>query len=98
VEAPAIEFSSLGLGLGPFNTVNHSFGMLPTGASDNNDLVDIVDFSQFRSVFGQINQTCGTGNPVVSPCANYDASGPVDIVDLSLLRSNYEKSGPIPVP
>jgi CSLREA domain-containing protein len=75
--------------------VGHNFGLLPTGDSDNNDQIDIVDFSLLRSVFGS-TQNCGMSNPSVVPCADYDASGMVDIVDFSLLRSNFGQVGPLP--
>jgi hypothetical protein len=34
-----------------------------------------------------------TPNPV--PCADFDGTGQVDIVDFSLLRSNFGRAGPI---
>jgi hypothetical protein len=69
------------------------FGLLPTGDSDNNNLVDIVDFSVLRSLFGLGSQTCGTAVPNPLPCADFDGSGQVDIVDFSLLRANFGQAG-----
>jgi hypothetical protein len=73
--------------------VGVDFGPLPPGDSDNNNLVDIVDFSLLRAVFGT-SQTCGTAIPTPSPCADFDGSGLVDIVDFSLLRSTFSQVGP----
>jgi hypothetical protein len=75
--------------------VGHNFGQLPTGDTDNNDLIDIVDFSLLRSVFGS-SITCGVSNPSMVPCADYNGDGQVDIVDFSLLRSNFGTTGPQP--
>jgi DNA-binding beta-propeller fold protein YncE len=97
VQASGVAFGSIPTGgLGPLDTVNRSFGTLPTGDSDNNNLIDIVDFSLLRAVFGNA-ATCGTANPPATTCADYDASGFVDIVDFSLLRSNFGRTGPVPV-
>jgi len=65
----------------------------PVGDSDNNDQVDIVDFSLLRSMFGSAT-TCGTIVPTPTTCADYDGTGQVDIVDFSLLRSNFGQTGP----
>jgi hypothetical protein len=82
VEAAGVIFP----GLGPQVPVTRNFGTLPTGDTNNDDQVDIVDFSLLRAAFSLSGQTCGTANPPVVPCADYDASGVVDIVDFSLLR------------
>src|SRR5207253_6194523 len=53
--------------------VGRNFGQLSTGDSDNNDLIDIVDFSQLRAAFGT-PQTCGSAVPNTVPCADYDGN------------------------
>jgi hypothetical protein len=77
------------------NGATSQFGSqtVPVGDSDNNDQIDIVDFSLLRSVFGT-SPTCGTALPVPGNCADYDGSGQIDIVDFSLLRSSFGQSGP----
>jgi hypothetical protein len=75
-------------------TVPVAFGLLPTGDTDNNNQVDIVDFSLLRAVFSTV-VSCATANPPRPNCADYDASGLVDIVDFSLLRSNFGRQGPL---
>jgi hypothetical protein len=69
------------------------YGMLRTGDADNNDQIDIVDFSLLRSQFGNITN-CATSKPPVLPCGDFNASGQVDIVDFSLMRSNFGLVGP----
>jgi hypothetical protein len=67
---------------------------LSNGDVDNNDQVDIVDFSLLRSAFGSTTPCGGQGVPG-QPCADLDASTIVDIVDFSLLRASFGQSGPL---
>lgn len=60
------------------------FGTLLAGDCNDDNLVDIVDFSIFRSYFG-------TSNAV----ADLSGDGIVDIVDFSIFRSNFGRSGDI---
>src|SRR4029077_8188641 len=83
--------------LSPLVTVPYDFGVLPAGDADNNDLVDIVDFSLLRAVFGAAT-TCGTAASAPIPCADFDANGLVDIVDFSMWRSNFGIAGPTAAP
>jgi len=75
------------------NDVN--FGTQSTGDADNQNQVDIVDFSILRSVFGA-SVSCGNANPPAVSCADFDGTDQVDIVDFSLLRSNFGIVGPQP--
>ncbi len=61
-----------------------SMGVLRTGDGNEDDLVDILDFSLFRTLFGSAD-----------PRGDFDGSGIVDIVDFSLLRLNFGLYGPI---
>jgi photosystem II stability/assembly factor-like uncharacterized protein len=76
-------------------TVARVFGMLSTGDVDNNNAVDIVDFSLMRASFST-SISCGVANPAATSCADLDASGFVDIVDFSLLRANFGQVGSQP--
>ncbi len=75
-------------------TVMH-FGRLPTGDANGDNLVDIVDFSLLRSVFGASTDCATSTTP--GACADFDATAMVDIVDFSLLRSNFGRVGPVPI-
>jgi hypothetical protein len=70
------------------------FGTLRTGDADQNDQVDIVDFSLLRASFSTLT-SCALANPSQATCADFDASGQVDIVDFSLLRANFGLMGPV---
>ncbi len=59
-------------------------GLLREGDVNDDDVVDISDFSVLRSVFG-----------TVDPRADFNQDGVVDIVDFSLLRPNFGMRGPI---
>jgi len=76
--------------------LTYDFGLLPMGDGDNNDQVDIIDFSVLRAAFGR-TVSCGVGPSATVPCADFDGSGFVDIVDFSLLRANFGRAGPIRV-
>ena len=73
------------------------FGTLSTGDANDDNRVDILDFSSLRSAFGQTT-TCTMPSTQTTPCPDFDASGLVDIVDFSLLRSNFGQAGPEPAP
>ena len=60
------------------------FGTLQEGDASDDDIVDIVDFSILRSVFGRSD-----------PRADFNQDGIVDIADFSLLRANFGQEGPI---
>lgn len=64
-----------------------SLGLLREGDANDDDAVDIADFSVLRSVFGTID-----------PRADFNQDGIVDIVDFSLLRTNFGRLGPIQIP
>jgi hypothetical protein len=78
-------------------TQSVSFGQLSTGDVDNNDIVDVVDFSLLRASFAQ-STTCAAQLPPAVPCADLDASTLVDVVDFSLLRASFSLAGPQPTP
>jgi len=70
--------------LAPGLNVLH-FGLLREGDANNDDVVDITDFSIWRSTFGR-----------AEPRGDFNQDGIVVIVDFSLLRSNFGKHGPLP--
>jgi hypothetical protein len=78
--------SGASVSVGPF--------VLPSGDADNNDQIDILDFSILRADFGG-TAACSTANPPSPSCADFDANGGIDIVDFSLLRSNFGLQGPV---
>ena len=61
-----------------------SFGLLVEGDANDDDVVDISDFSILRSVFG-----------IPDDRADFNQDDIVDIEDFSLLRSNFARAGPI---
>ena len=63
---------------------NLSLGTLLAGDSNGDNVVDIVDFSIFRSKYG-----------TASAQADLNGNGVVDIFDFSLLRTNFGRSGDI---
>jgi len=64
-----------------------SLGLLREGDANDDDVVDIADFSVLRSIFG-----------TTDPRADFNQDGIVDIVDFSLLRANFGRCGPIQIP
>jgi hypothetical protein len=62
-------------------------GVLRAGDANDDDAIDIVDFSLFRTLFGTADVR-----------ADFDNSGLVDISDFTLLRLNFGRQGPIAVP
>jgi hypothetical protein len=63
-------------------------GLLPEGDGNNNDEVDILDFSLLSTHYGEICPACDAR-------VNFNEDGEVGIVDFSLLASNYGLVGPI---
>jgi hypothetical protein len=62
-------------------------GVLREGDSSDDDAIDIVDFSLFRTLFGSADAR-----------ADLDGSGAVDISDFTLMRLNFGRRGPVAVP
>lgn len=62
-------------------------GVLRAGDANDDDAVDIVDFSLLRTLFGATDVR-----------ADFDSSGLVDISDFTLMRLNFGRQGPIMVP
>lgn len=63
-----------------------SLGLLREGDVNDDDIVDITDFSLLRSIFS-----------TTDPRADFNQDGVVDIVDFSLLRTNFGMCGPLAV-
>ncbi|MBK8027377.1 MAG: carboxypeptidase regulatory-like domain-containing protein [Chloroflexi bacterium] len=71
------------------NTVNA--GMLREGDANNDNLVNILDFSLLASSFG-----ASEGQPAYDARADFNDNGFVTISDFSLLAVNFAQSGPTP--
>lgn len=61
-------------------------GVLREGDANDDDIVDITDFSILRTVFGSADSR-----------ADFNQDGIVDILDFSLLRTNFAQTGPLTV-
>ncbi len=72
-------------------TVN--FGQLAVGDVNNDDVVDLVDFSILRTTFGRCSGDAG-----YDARADLNGDGCVDLIDFSLLRTNFGQVGPQTVP
>jgi hypothetical protein len=71
---------------------NVEMGVMHTGDANNDNVVDITDFSILRGTFGK---SCGdTG---YDSRADFSGDCTVDITDFSLLRSNFGTAGAPPV-
>ena len=60
------------------------FGTLLAGDCNGDNVVDVVDFSLFRSLFGS-----------TAPSADFNGDGLVNIFDFSLFRMNFGRYGNI---
>src|SRR5262249_39440782 len=65
-------------------------GAQPAGDLNNDNCVDITDFSTLRSSFGW---TCG--EPAYNANADYDNDCISEVTDFSLLRGNFGACGPL---
>jgi len=75
-------------GCAPFS---HEFGTQRAGDINNDNCVDITDFSLLRASFGK-----ACGDPGYNPNAEYNGDCLVDISDFTLLRGNFGQCGPPP--
>ena len=64
------------------------FGMLAMGDVNNDNVVDLLDFSSLRATFGLCQ-----GAPGYDPRADLNADGCVDLLDFSLLRTSFGQVG-----
>jgi hypothetical protein len=67
-----------------------AFGVLPAGDANNNDTVDVSDFSILRATFLKVCAQSGFDGR-----ADFNADCIVDIADFSLLQASFLRSGPI---
>jgi hypothetical protein len=75
------------------STTQLSLGTLMEGNANNDDRININDFSIFVGSYGSIE-----GDIEYSANADFDGGGAVDIADFSLLSGNYSKISPIEIP
>jgi hypothetical protein len=73
------------LNAGP-NTLD--LGTLREGDTDNNDIVNLTDFSLLAATFGK-----QSGNAGYDGRADFNGDGVVNLTDFSLLATNFGKSG-----
>ncbi len=71
-------------------TTNVNFGTLLTGDANDDDIVDISDFSILRTTF---LKACGGAG--FDTRADFNGDCIVDISDFSLLRTNFLRAGPV---
>jgi hypothetical protein len=67
------------------------FGTLLEGDADNNNCVQLVDFSKLVTSFALCS-----GDPNFDPQTDFDDSGCVVLIDFSLLASNFGQCGDEP--
>jgi hypothetical protein len=67
------------------------FGTLLEGDANDNNVVELHDFSILATAFGT-----GVGQPGFDPRADFNESTWIDIADFSLLSTNYGQAGDIP--
>jgi len=72
------------------NTID--FGTLREGDANDDNAVDITDFSILRTAFGK-----SQGQPGYDARADFNQDGQIDIADFSLLRTNFGQVGDISV-
>jgi hypothetical protein len=68
------------------------FGTLLEGDANNNNRVDLVDFSILATSYEK-----GTGQPGFDPRADFNENHWIEIADFSLLATNYDRSGDITI-
>src|SRR6266545_3994415 len=73
-------------------TTSQTLGMLLTGDVNDDNAVNIVDFSLLSASFGKTQ-----GQPGFNARGDLDATNAVDILDFSLLSSNFGRTGPVAV-
>ncbi len=69
----------------------HDFGPLAMGDVNNDDGVDLLDFSILRTTYGRC-----IGDAGYDGRADLNGDGCVDILDFSMLRTNFGQFGPQP--
>jgi len=69
-----------------------SFGVLLTGDANNDDAINMADFSTLRTTFLRVCDQAGFDGS-----ADFNADCIVDISDFSLLQAGFLRSGPIDV-
>jgi hypothetical protein len=70
----------------------HEFGTQPAGDINNDNCVDIVDFTMLQQSFGRI-----CGDLSYNATADYNDDCVVDVQDFTLLRSNFGTCGAAPL-
>ena len=73
-------------------TTQVEMGLMRVGDANNDNVVDISDFSILRATFGR---SCGDAG--FDPRADFNGDCTVDVSDFSLLRSNFGSGGAPPI-
>jgi hypothetical protein len=95
VKGPKFLANSGGLILSGDGVTTVEMGQLPSGDCDNNNVVNVTDFSLLRLSFGAIG--CPTPDPSYDDRADLNGDCLVNISDLNLMVRNYGQSGAPPV-
>jgi hypothetical protein len=92
VKGPQYLANSGTVALSGSGTANVEMGLMHTGDANNDNVVDITDFTILRASFGK---SCGdTG---FDPRADFNGDCTVDITDFTLLRANFGTGGAPPI-
>jgi len=87
--AQALSKETLNFIVAPGNNPVKEFGLLAVGDVNNDDAVDLLDFSSLRTTFGKCSGDAG-----YDARADLNGDGCVDLLDFSLLRTNFGQVGP----
>lgn len=87
--AQALSKETLNFTVTPGNNPVKEFGLLAVGDVNNDDAVDLLDFSSLRTTFGKCSGDAG-----YDARADLNGDGCVDLLDFSLLRTNFGQVGP----
>jgi hypothetical protein len=68
-------------------------GTLLEGNANNNEVINIVDFSILAGAYNKNN-----GEPGYNAMADFDGNGRVSMADFSLLSGNYTRVSPVEIP
>jgi hypothetical protein len=92
VKGPKYLSNSGTVGLSGATTTQAEMRLLLTGDADNNDIVNVTDFSILKSTFGK-----SAGDPGYDDRADFTGDTTVNIADFSLQKNNFGQVGSPPI-